>query len=232
MSTILIVEDEKSISDILAYNLEREGYDILLAYDGEEAISIIFDKTPDLILLDLMLPKMSGYDVCKAVRNDLITPIIMLTARGDTIDQVLGLELGADDYIKKPFIMKELLARVKANLRRVNMLNDVHSCKYSLKRFGNLIIDKDKYEVRHNNTIIELTLREYELVKFLSDTPGKVYTREELLSKVWGYEYFGDLRTVDVTISRLRDKLKTVESNEYIMTKRGIGYYFNNSHTC
>ncbi|WP_105616398.1 response regulator [Vallitalea okinawensis] len=228
MSTILVVEDEKAIADILAYNLEREGYHILVAYDGKKALEIIFDKKPDLVLLDIMLPKVNGFEVCKKVRSQLTTPIIMLTARGDSVDQVLGLELGADDYIKKPFVMKELLARVKANLRRVKMMNSESNLKNSLIEIGDIIIDDEKYEIRMKDKALDLTLREYELIKFLSKIPGKVYTREELLSEVWGYEYFGDLRTVDVTISRLRDKLKldNNDTSEYIMTKRGRGYYF------
>lgn len=230
MNNILVVDDEKAIVDILAYNLEREGYNVLIAYDGEQAVKIALQENPDLILLDIMLPKINGFEACKKIREKLTTPILMLTARGDTVDQVLGLELGADDYIKKPFIMKEILARVKANLRRIEMLNSEDISNSKLCKIDNVVIDEEKYEVRINEKALNLTLREYEVFKFLLKSPGKIYTRQELLSEVWGYEYFGDLRTVDVTISRLREKIGSIDNdndtNKYILTKRGIGYYF------
>lgn len=229
MNKILVVEDERAIADILVYNLQREGYEVSVAYDGMEALEKIYDENPNLILLDIMLPKLDGFEVCRKVREKLNTPIIMLTARGSTADQVQGLELGADDYIKKPFVMKELLARVKANLRRMSMMSGTTAIDSSLIEVGNLTIDEKKFEITIGGKVLDLTLREYELIKHLSKDPGKVYTREELLSEVWGYEYYGDLRTVDVTISRLRDKLKSEDDlgEEYISTKRGRGYYLN-----
>lgn len=229
MKTILVVDDEKPIVDILEFNLNREGYKVLTAYNGQQAVDIAISERPDLILLDVMLPKLDGFEVCKRIREKMITPILMLTAREEIVDKVLGLELGADDYINKPFIIKEILARVKANLRRVDMLNGNGKTNGNSLNIGNLIIDEDRYEVRKNGEIINLTVREYELLKFLAQNPERVFTREELLRSVWEYEYLGDLRTVDVTISRLREKIESKEDNDkYILTKRGIGYYFKN----
>lgn len=228
MSRILVVDDEKSIVEILKFNLSKEGYGVLTAYDGEEAIKVALNEYPDLILLDIMLPKLDGFEVCKRIREKMDTPILMLTAREETDDKVLGLELGADDYINKPFAMKELMARVKANLRRVDLLNNSNVTKSNLLKINDITIDEDRYEVKKNGEIINLTNREYELLLFLAKTPEKAFTREDLLRKVWGYEYLGDLRTVDVTISRLREKIETNRDNvKYILTKRGIGYCFN-----
>ncbi|NLM76440.1 MAG: response regulator transcription factor [Clostridiaceae bacterium] len=224
---ILIVDDEKNIVDILKYNLNRESYETLEAYDGEQAIEIAKREKPDLIILDVMLPKIDGFTVCRKLRETMQTPILMLTAREEEVDKVLGLELGADDYITKPFSPRELMARVKANLRRVaddsvpQQQNDVIKC-------ADLEIDVNRYEVRRDGNVIELTLREFELVKFLGMQKGQVFTRETLLEKVWDYEYFGDVRTVDVTVRRLREKIERDPSKpEYILTKRGVGYYFN-----
>jgi two-component system response regulator VicR len=224
---ILIVDDEKNIVDILKYNLRKEGYTTIEAYDGEQAMDKALNQNPDLILLDIMLPKMDGFTVCRKLRQSITTPIIMLTAKEEEVDKVLGLELGADDYITKPFSHRELVARVKANLRRLDFdESDIN--KTNIVKCGDLVIDIDRYEVRRGDDIIQLTLREFELVKFLAIHRGQIFTREELLEKVWGYEYYGDVRTVDVTVRRVREKLENNPSNyEYILTKRGVGYYFN-----
>ena len=216
---ILVVEDEKSISDIIRYNLENEGFSVYAAYDGEEA----------LLLLDVMLPKMDGFTVCKKVREKSAVPIIILTAKEEEVDKVLGLELGADDYMTKPFGMRELLARIKANIRRATLTlgPDVDKAEANIREFGNLTIELNRYEIRKNGEILELTLREFELLRYLAERENKVFSREQLLEEVWGYEYYGDIRTVDVTVRRLREKLEDDSSSpRYIMTKRGIGYYF------
>lgn len=224
---VLIVDDEKNIVDILKFNLKKEGFDTLEAYDGEQAFEMALKEKPDLILLDVMLPKMDGFTVCRKLRQQISTPILMLTAREEEVDKVLGLELGADDYITKPFSQRELMARVKANIRRTSM-EETEISNGNFIRGGSLVIDVDRYEVKRDADIIELTLREFELVKFLAMHPGQIFSRENLLEKVWGYEYYGDVRTVDVTIRRVREKLeKDPTVCEYIMTKRGVGYYFN-----
>jgi two-component system response regulator VicR len=223
---ILIVDDEKNIVDILKFNLKKEGFETVEAYDGEQAIEVAMSERPDLILLDVMLPKMDGFTVCRKLRQMISTPILMLTAKEEEVDKVLGLELGADDYITKPFSQRELIARVKANIRRTSMEEDEIGNGNILK-CGNLTIEIDRYEVKREETVIELTLREFELVKFLAMHPGQIFSRENLLEKVWGYEYYGDVRTVDVTIRRVREKLEKDPSQcEYIMTKRGVGYFF------
>ncbi|MBK5251392.1 MAG: response regulator transcription factor [Peptostreptococcaceae bacterium] len=221
---ILIVDDEKPISDIIKYNLEKEGFEAMVAYDGEEALRVIFQSNPDLVLLDIMLPKMDGFQVCKKIRETMNIPIIMITAKEEEVDKVLGLELGADDYITKPFGMRELIARVKANLRRVKI--DTTNTGSRIVS-GDLSIDVDKYEVKKREEIIELTLREFELLKFMATQENQVFNREQLLKDVWGYEYYGDIRTVDVTVRRLREKIEDDSSNPtYVLTKRGVGYYF------
>lgn len=224
---ILVVDDEQAIVDILKFNLTREGYEVVECYDGKSGYETALSEKPDLILLDVMLPEMDGFEVCRKLRNEISTPIIMITARTEEIDKVLGLELGADDYITKPFGVRELMARVKANLRRtvVPSVNNDNSNKLV---FGELEIDFESYEVRKSGKELELTTREFELLKFLSATPGKISSRETLLEKVWGYEYYGDGRTVDVTVRRLREKLEENPAEpQYIVTKRGVGYYFN-----
>lgn len=224
---ILIVDDEKNIVDILKFNLKKEGFETLEAYDGEEGLDMAVSHNPDLILLDIMLPKLDGFTVCRKIRETSATPILMLTAKEEEVDKVLGLELGADDYITKPFSPRELMARVKANLRRT-VLEETVKGSSNVLQCGDLFIDTDRYEVRRNDTVIELTLREFELVKFLAQQPNVIFSRESLLEKVWGYEYYGDVRTVDVTIRRIREKLEIDSANpENIMTKRGVGYYFN-----
>lgn len=223
---VLIVDDEKAIVDILEFNLKKEGYTVLKAYDGESGLEIIFRENPDLILLDIMMPKVDGFQVCRKVREKMNIPIIMLTARAEEVDKVLGLELGADDYVTKPFSIRELMARVKANLRR-SISDEAFGKDNQIISLGRLTIDLDKYEVAKDGEILELTLREFELLKFLALQKGQIFSRETLLEKVWGYEYYGDVRTVDVTIRRLREKVEDTPSRpEYILTKRGIGYHF------
>ena len=224
---ILIVDDEKNIVDILKFNLKKEGFTTIEAYDGEQAMELALKEKPDLILLDVMLPKVDGFTVCRKLRQSISTPILMLTAKEEEVDKVLGLELGADDYITKPFSQRELMARVKANIRRT-AFEEGDATKGGMVVCGGVAIDADRYDVKRDGATIELTLREFELVKFLAIHSGQIFSRENLLEKVWGYEYYGDVRTVDVTIRRVREKLEKDPSNcEYIMTKRGVGYYFN-----
>lgn len=227
---ILIVDDEKPIADILKFNLVKEGYEIEVANDGQEAIIKAYEFEPDLILLDIMLPKYDGFQVCKKVREKFSIPIIMVTAKEEEVDKVLGLELGADDYIVKPFSIRELIARVKANLRRTDMTDIEENIKPDNKNIiktGHIEIDMMKYEVKKNDRIIDLTVREFELLKFLSTQSNQVFSREQLLEQVWGFEYYGDIRTVDVTVRRLREKIEEDSSKPTcIITKRGVGYYF------
>ena len=227
---ILIVDDEKNIADIIAFNLKKEGYQVIKAGDGEEGVKMAMEENPDLILLDIMMPKMDGYEACKKIREKKNTPIIMLTARAEELDKVLGLELGADDYVTKPFGVRELMARVKANLRKTVIREEVVEEKPAAEEgnFGRLDINVERYEVRKEGKALDLTLREFELLKFLSERKGQVFSRETLLEKVWGYEYYGDVRTVDVTIRRLREKIEDEPGKPtYILTKRGVGYYFD-----
>jgi len=232
---ILVVDDEQPIADILKFNLEKEGYSVVCAFDGGAAVQLAFEEQPDLILLDLMLPVKDGMDVCREVRARMQTPIIMLTAKDTELDKVLGLELGADDYVTKPFSTRELLARVKAQLRRQKAADSAGGAdaqdapeKQGLQIF-NLFIDTDMYVVYKDGEPLDLTHREYELVYYLARNSGKVMTREHLLQAVWGFEYFGDVRTVDVTIRRLREKIEDDPSRpEYILTRRGLGYLMRN----
>lgn len=231
--TILIVDDEPPIVDILVYNLRKEGYRTIEAGDGITALNMATEQKPDLILLDIMLPKLDGLSVCKRIKNSFNIPIIMLTAKDGEIDKILGLELGADDYITKPFSVRELVARVKANLRKVEVSSNAkvpepvnQEKKESKISVGDLELDLDKFEVKVRGEIIDLTLREFEVLKFLASQPEQVVTRETLLEKVWGYEYYGDIRTVDVTVRRIREKIeKDTSSPKILITKRGVGYY-------
>lgn len=224
---ILIVEDERDISEILMYNIKKQGFDADAAFDGEKGLALALSGSYDLILLDVMLPKMDGFEICRRVRMRLDTPIIMLTAREEENDKIMGLDLGADDYMTKPFSLRELMARVKANLRRTQLINQTSNGEAEILQFGDLTIDVEKYEVKKRGKVIELTYREFELLKYLATKKGKIFTRENLLSKVWDYEFYGDVRTVDVTIRRLREKIEDNPSMPvYIMTKRGVGYYF------
>ena len=228
--TILIVDDEQHIVDILVYNLEKEGYSTLQANDGLTAVDIALSQKPDLILLDIMLPKMDGLAVCKKIRHTLNVPILMLTAKDEEIDKILGLELGADDYVTKPFSVRELMARIKANLRKVELSsNNTETAKEGNTNkivVGELSLDLDKFEVKVSGEVVDLTLREFEVLKYLANQPGQVITREVLLEKVWGYEYYGDIRTVDVTVRRIREKIeKDTSAPKILITKRGVGYY-------
>ncbi len=231
--TILIVDDEQPIVDILVYNLRKEGYNTIEASDGITAVDMALEKKPDLILLDIMLPKLDGLSVCKRIKNSLNVPILMLTAKDGEIDKILGLELGADDYITKPFSVRELVARVKANLRKVEAVSNVqiepiaNDKKQDSKIvIGELELDLDKFETKVRGEVIDLTLREFEVLKFLASQPEQVVTREILLEKVWGYEYYGDIRTVDVTVRRIREKIeKDTSAPKILITKRGVGYY-------
>ena len=227
--TVLIVEDEKNIVDILRFNLMREGYRTLEAYDGEDGLNKARSENPDLILLDVMLPKMIGFDVCRTLRQEgTNVPVIILTAREEEADKVLGLEIGADDYITKPFSMRELIARVGANIRRSAMIS-ASSAETSMPVSGDLSINTDSHQVYRSGKAIDLTQREYELLTFLASHPNKVYSRVDLMEQVWNYGYVGDdVRTVDVTVRRLREKIERDPANPvYILTRRGAGYYFS-----
>lgn len=223
---VLVVEDEKAIADILEYNLGKDGYEVRAVYTGDEAVEAAKAFEPDLILLDIMLPGIDGFNVCRQVRQYMDCPIIMLTAKDAEIDKVLGLELGADDYVTKPFSTRELLARVKAQLRgRTFGAKEKQVVQQPSE--SSLEIDRDFYTVKRRGQVVDLTQREFELLDFLASNPGKIYSREELLKKVWGYDYFGDVRTVDVTIRRLRVKIEETPGNpQYILSRRGLGYYF------
>lgn len=224
---ILIVDDEKPIVDVLKFNLEKDGYKTVEAYDGEQAVEMALMTKPDLIILDVMLPKMDGFTVCKKIRQKLTCPIIMLTAKDEIVDKIIGLELGADDYMTKPFSMRELAARVKANLRK-HLLEETTPSKEEANtiKIKDLVLDLEKYVVIKKNTVIDLTMKEFEVVKLLASNPGQVFTREQILKNVWGYDYYGDVRSVDVTIRRIREKIEDNTSDpKYIITKRGIGYY-------
>lgn len=234
--TILVVDDEQNIVDVLVHNLQTDGYNTIEANDGITAVSKALEFRPDLILLDIMLPRLDGLSVCKRIKNTYNVPIIMLTAKDGEIDKILGLELGADDYITKPFSIRELLARVKANLRKRDFeiedtsnapeKNNEKKREHKKIKIGAMELDLDRFEVRINDRCIDLTLREFEVLKFLALEPGQVITRELLLEKVWGYEYYGDIRTVDVTVRRIREKIEEDTSNpKMLITKRGVGYY-------
>ena len=228
---ILVVDDEKPIADILQFNLIKEGYTVICAYDGEEALEKVEEQQPDLMLLDIMLPKRDGMEVCREIHKKYDFPIIMLTAKGSEIDKVLGLEMGADDYVTKPFSTRELIARVKANMRRLNVVAQAEEQVEESNNItvGSLTIQPDAYLVLKRGESIELTHREFELLHYLAKHIGQVMTREHLLQTVWGYDYFGDVRTVDVTIRRLREKIEDNPSHPtWIVTRRGVGYYLRN----
>ena len=227
---ILIIEDDIDIANIERDYLMVAGYDVTVMNNGTDGIEAALNTPVDLIILDVMLPEMDGFEVCRKVREKSQVPIIMLTAREDEVDKVLGLELGADDYITKPYSMRELTARVKANLRRsaAQPVVEEEPENQNTINSGELSINVERYEVAKNGEIIDITLREFELLKFLAMQPDKIFSREKLLENVWGYEYYGDVRTVDVTVRRLREKIEDDPSMpKYIITKRGVGYYFN-----
>ena len=222
---ILVVEDEKAISDILVFNLQREGYDTLAAYDGAEGLRCALEEAPDLILLDVMLPEMDGFEVCRRVRAEKDTPIIMLTAKGETFDKISGLEMGADDYVTKPFEVKELMARIHAVMRRSEPEAVPHAAEKRLV-FDKLVIDLDSYELIVDGKRVEAPPKEMELLYHLASSPNRVFTRNQLLDEVWGFDYFGDSRTVDVHIKRLREKLEGVSDKWSLKTVWGVGYKF------
>lgn len=222
---ILVVDDERPIADILKFNLEKEGYQVVTAYNGPEALRKAEEEQPDLVILDIMMPEMDGFVVCQQIRRRSSVPIIMLTAKQEEVDKVLGLELGADDYVTKPFSPRELTARVKALFRRIQGINGTTEPRRL--EIDDLTIDLAGYEVLKNSAPVELTLREFELLKFLALNPGQVFSRESLLEKVWGYEFPGDTRTVDVTVRRLREKIEDDPGDpSYLLTRRGVGYFF------
>ncbi|MEY8463369.1 response regulator YycF [Streptococcus merionis] len=229
MKKILVVDDEKPISDIIKFNMTREGYEVVTAFDGREALAQFEAEKPDILILDLMLPELDGLEVARTIRKTSNVPIIVLSAKDSEFDKVIGLEIGADDYVTKPFSNRELQARVKALLRRSELSEQVpeaDSKQISEIIVGELQILPDAFLVRKNGRDLELTHREFELVHHLATHMGQVMTREHLLETVWGYDYFGDVRTVDVTVRRLREKIEDVPSRpEYILTRRGVGYY-------
>ena len=224
---ILIIEDEKNIADIIAHNLKREAFEPVCAYDGESGLEIATKEDCDLILLDVMLPKMDGWEVLRELRKVSITPVIMLTAREEEEDKVMGLDLGADDYMTKPFSMKELISRIRANIRRVGYQRPEGPEK--LLQIGDIKLDPAKMEVRKGEVLLGLSSKEFALLSFFMTNPNTVFSREELMSKVWHYEgFYGDLRAVDVMVRRLREKVEDDDAApQYILTKRGQGYLFN-----
>ncbi len=232
---ILVVEDERNIAEVLKYNIRREGYDCDVACDGEEGLKMALAKDYDLILLDIMLPKMTGFEVCEKIRYTKETPIIFVTAREDEKDRVLGLETGADDYVTKPFSFPELKARIKANIRRssgevvTNRKKAMEQKDEAAGKYvtGNLVIDGTRSTVTKSGEPVELSKKECDIMVFLAENMGETFTREQLLDKIWGYDdYYGDIRVVDVTFTRLRKKLEADPKNpEYLLTKRGVGYY-------
>lgn len=229
MQKILVVDDERPIAEIIKYNLVKEGFEVYTVYDGDEAIKMVHKIKPDLIILDVMLPKKDGFDILKEVRMEYVMPVLMLTAKEEEADRIHGLDLGADDYIVKPFSTKEVVARVKANLRRVKLSTVEEEMKSKIISIGNLEINLNTYEVSKNGKIIDLTNREFDLLKYFVQNPDRTFDREHLLRAVWEYD-FGDLRTVDVTIRRLREKIEN-ETDKYIITKRGVGYYFTSKQS-
>lgn len=229
---VLIVEDEKNIVDIVRFNLQKEGYDTLEAFDGVTGLQLALEENPDLILLDLMLPGMNGFEVCKTIRDKgKSTPVLIITAREAEQDKILGLDLGADDYITKPFSIRELMARIKANIRRVGMLSEQTEKQEALYLdFGRLVIDQAANSAKKDGNDLELTQREFELLTYLASNQGKVFSRQELMEAVWNYEgYVGDVRAVDVAVRRLREKVEDNPARpRYIITRRGAGYLFQN----
>ena len=225
---VLVVEDDAAIREALTYNLSREGYEVESVGDGAAALTAARTHTPDVLILDLMLPDMDGFEVTRALRKDNNVPILMLTARDDEIDRVLGLEMGADDYLTKPFSMRELLARVKAMLRRVEMEHSAAAPSAGENvASGNLIIDKTRHEVTLDGSVLDLKPKEFELLLFLMQNRGRAYTREQLLEQVWGWEFSGGSRTVDVHVRWLRSRIEAdAENPQRIITVRGVGYRF------
>ena len=228
---ILVVDDESNIVDILRFNLQREGYEVLAAYDGQEGLDKARSEGPDLILLDVMLPEKDGFQVCEELRKtDKLTPIIMLTAREEERDRVMGLELGADDYVVKPFSVRELLARVRTNIRRTAVMTEeaAPAVETNLLRAGRITVDPDRQLVLKDGQSVDVSQREFELVRLLAASVGTVFSREQLLSQVWNYDYYGDTRAVDVAVRRLREKLEDDPASPSLLcTRRGGGYYLS-----
>lgn len=221
---ILIVDDDKNICDLLRLYLEKDGYSVILSHDGEEAVVKFNALKPDMVLLDIMLPGMDGWQVCREIRRKSNVPIIMITAKGETIDKVIGLELGADDYIVKPFDAKEVIARINAVTRRVGNINTEPEVKEV--RYEKLSVNMTRYELKVNGKIVDTPPKELELLYYLAANPNRVYTRDQLLDEVWGFEYYGDSRTIDVHIKRLREKLEGVSDKWELRTVWGVGYKF------
>ncbi len=220
---ILIVDDDKNICELLRLYLNKEGYQISLAYDGQAAVEAFEQQHPDLVLLDVMMPKMDGWEVCRRIRAAGDTPVIMLTAKGETFDKVLGLELGADDYVVKPFDAKEVVARIKAVLRRCSAGEENRD---GIIRYDNLSVDMSRYELKVKDKVVDAPPKELELLSFLASHPNRVFTRDQLLDEVWGFEYYGDSRTIDVHIKRLREKLEGASDQWSLKTVWGVGYKF------
>ena len=223
---ILIVDDDKNICDLLRLYLEKEGYQTFQAHDGEAALAAYTQNKPDLVLLDVMMPKMDGWEVCRRIRAQGQTPVIMLTAKGETFDKVLGLELGADDYVVKPFDSKEVVARIKAVLRRCTVTTSQTESSEGVIEFDNLRLDMNSYELRVKGKVVEAPPKELELLNCLASHPNRVYTRDQLLDEVWGFEYYGDSRTIDVHVKRLREKLAGASDKWELKTVWGVGYKF------
>ena len=222
---VLIVEDDANLLETLKYNLRKEGYDVVTANNGEQAIEIAWKEKPDLIILDIMLPKMNGFEVCRILRKEMTVPILMLTAKADETDKIVGLEIGADDYMTKPFSMREFLARVRAMLRRTKMAAAPPAGEQSSIKIGNLEVDTARHRASLSATVLELSPKEFDLLAYLVKNKGLVFSREQLLEKVWGYDYAGDTRTVDVHIRWLRQKIETDPAHpEHLVTVRGTGY--------
>lgn len=223
---ILVVDDDKNICELLRLYLDKEGYETKMAHDGEAAFKVFEDWQPNIVLLDVMMPKQDGWETCRKIRAISNVPIIMLTAKGDTFDKVLGLELGADDYIVKPFDTKEVVARIKAVLRRTNSIEKESDNNKKIIKYDNLVLDLDKYELSIGGKIVEAPPKEMELLFFLASHPTRVFTRDQLLDEVWGFEYYGDTRTIDVHVKRLREKLDGASENWALKTVWGVGYKF------
>lgn len=221
---ILIIEDEAPIADLIRYSLKKEGYIVNVENDGNHGINAAKTFNPDLIILDLMLPDISGFDVCRMIANEYSIPIIILTAKNDINDKILGIELGADDYITKPFDMRESIARIKAVFRRIDLTNARSHCCNIIKIGRNIEINMDERNVSKDGETVELTHKEFDLLAFMAENRGRVFTREQLLDKVWGFEYAGDTRTVDIHIQRIRRKLDSNKSNSIIETVFAVGY--------
>lgn len=224
MGKILVADDDKNIAELLRLYLEKEGYSVVVAWDGEEAIEKYNQENPDLVLLDIMMPKLDGWQVCREIRKKSDVPIIMITAKGETFDKVLGLELGADDYVVKPFDAKEIVARIKAVLRRTGKSSEANDVKEVT--YDKLSVNMTRYELKVDGKVVDTPPKELELLFHLASNPNRVYTRDQLLDEVWGFEYYGDSRTVDVHVKRLREKLEGVSDQWSLKTVWGVGYKF------